>query len=241
MMSHDQFGTPIRLPALELPGNLSLEGWITIGRELGRQQDALNWQLGDWWSAFRPQWGDQAKLFEDENWSGPAYHTCRHAAATCVAFAFGRRRPNLTFSHHVELASAALTERQQDALLDWCEEPRATGGQRRSVRELREEKERRRPKLKSTPAFGALEPAKALAVTVMPAPPREEIRAVLLPIAAVPRHEPEVQQQLGDPDCAARAALELALAGIGSALKVAGISEDLRERLQQCLRILGRP
>jgi hypothetical protein len=59
-------------------------------------------------------------IVEAEDWEGPAYQTCRNAASIANAFELSRRRDNLSFKHHVEVA--ALPSDEADALLDWCEE-----------------------------------------------------------------------------------------------------------------------
>jgi hypothetical protein len=64
------------------------------------------------------------------------------------------------------------------------------------------------------------------------------------PLPVVPRLEPEVQQQLGEPvqqDESDREAKEMALAGIYAALRMNAITAKLCEQLQQCLRILAQP
>jgi hypothetical protein len=246
---------------MRLPPELSFEEWITVGRELGEQQDTLFWRIGDWWVWGDHHHGDRKALIEGEAWEdliGRAYSTCAHAATAVRAFPEEscRRRQLLTPSHHLEVAD--LLPPQADALLDWAEEPVAKGGQRRSVRELREEKRRRKPNLRSTPTFGIIEP-KPLIVTVKSAPMRDPEELVLMLAAAVPRHEFEVQRQLGEAATPGRRtagrsrsdardassqsstdqeARELALAGFYAALRRA-VSADLREQLQHCVRMLA--
>ena len=68
------------------------------------------------------------------------------------------------------------------------------------------------------------------------APEPDTSNFVLLPLAASPRHEPEVQQQLGDQSSegsAAHDAMEFALAGIRAGLRVQGLPAHVRELLQQ--------
>jgi N6-adenosine-specific RNA methylase IME4 len=120
----------------QLPDDLSEAEWREAGEVLGKVELSVSWWLGDWWRAFKPEWGERAALFESD-WDGPAYSTCRHAGAVCDAFDIGRRRPNLTFKHHAEVASHDAAE--ADALLDWCEET----AKPRSTLELRGEKNRR--------------------------------------------------------------------------------------------------
>ena len=69
--------------------------------------------------------------------------------------------------------------------------------------------------------------------TDVDASPSGPERLIALPLPAIPRHEPAVRTQPGDPtDDAAREALEVALAGIRHALQVEGIPGTLRDLLQ---------
>jgi hypothetical protein len=63
---------------------------------------------------------ERKAIVKTEDWEGPKYQTCRNAASIANAFELSRRRDNLTFKHHAEVA--ALSPDEADALLDWCEE-----------------------------------------------------------------------------------------------------------------------
>jgi hypothetical protein len=129
---------------LLLPSDLSLDDWANAGRVLGRQQHTLQWRTGDWWNYPGHSYGDRRATVEADDWTGPAYSTCANAGSVCAKFEVSRRRENLTFSHHAEVAH--LPPATVDKLLDWCEEPIATTGKPRSVRMLREEVRRRMEK-----------------------------------------------------------------------------------------------
>jgi len=60
------------------------------------------------------------------------YKTAANVSSVCQAFEFSRRRENLSYGHHAEVANRD----DADELLDWCEE---TGA---SVQDLRAEKRR---------------------------------------------------------------------------------------------------
>lgn len=129
--------TPV---SLTLPGDADEATWLAIGHALAQRDSTASWWWGDWWLADRPEWGDRASFFDDPTWNGPAYSTIRHCAATCRWFEIGRRRPELSFSHHAELARRIFPARKCDRLLDWCiAQPGPV-----SVRMLRDEIERRR-------------------------------------------------------------------------------------------------
>jgi hypothetical protein len=80
-----------------------------------------SWWLGDGWAYGEARYGERKAIVEAEDWEGPAYQTCREAAVVSSAFPeLFRRRNNLSFSHHKEVA--ALPPDEADALLDWCRE-----------------------------------------------------------------------------------------------------------------------
>jgi hypothetical protein len=223
---------------LVLPAGLPMEGWATIGRLLGRQQHALQWRIGDWWN-YPHSYGDRLAIVESEAWDGPDYSTCAHAGRVANAFEFCRRRQNLTFTHHLEVAH--LPAEQADQLLDWCEETLATTGKPRPTRVLREEINRRVERITSGwPATATVEREVTLAVVHAPAWPQEEREIVMLPSAPVPRLEPEVREQFGGPAATDndQEAIQVVIAELRAALRKE-ISASLRERLQQCLRILA--
>jgi hypothetical protein len=68
------------------------------------------------------RYGERKAIVEAEDWDGPAYQTCRIAASVCGRFELFRRRNNLGFTHHAEVA--AIPPAEADALIDWCEETR---------------------------------------------------------------------------------------------------------------------
>lgn len=131
-------GTVLSVTGLQLPEQITLEQWESIGRELGRLQSASSWQIGDWWVYGQQEYGDRKALVESEEWTGPVYGTCKNTAVVCRSFERSRRRDLLTFTHHVVVA--ALPAEQADSLLDWCEGPLKTGtGKPKPLRALREE------------------------------------------------------------------------------------------------------
>jgi hypothetical protein len=128
---------------LTLPEDLSENDWTEIGRALGRVQQATQWWIGDWWAfGVEQRYGARRALVESEEWGGPDFQTCMNAASVCRAFAeTSRRREVLSFKHHAEVM--ALSKKQADRLLSWCEAAIAETGKPRSTRELREEMRQR--------------------------------------------------------------------------------------------------
>jgi len=130
---HSKLTTPV---SLTLPVDLKFEEWCDIGGTLGRARNSLQWLIGDWW-----RYGDQYghDLAQQVDQWGLAFHTCQNYASVCSSFEISRRRENLSFRHHAEVA--ALAPQEADELLDWCVLGK---NERRSTLELRREVKRRR-------------------------------------------------------------------------------------------------
>jgi N6-adenosine-specific RNA methylase IME4 len=121
--------------ALRLPASLSAERWRDIGRLLGRIGSGHQWWVGDWLA-----FGQQSRYVPSENYdracelTGVERATLQNLVRVARAVACSRRREDLTWAHHVEVAGLdAAKQRQWLALA-------ATGngnGRRWSVRELR--------------------------------------------------------------------------------------------------------
>ena len=134
------------------PANLSESDWCRFGAELAHAERRISWCIGDWWRAYKPAWGDRGKLALSDEWKDaglPDYTICRNTSAVCDAFDIARRRANLTFAHHTEVA--ALPTAEADALLDWAEETIGQMGKPRSTRELRSEVARHRNAIGTVP------------------------------------------------------------------------------------------
>ena len=135
------------------PEDLCETDWRCFGSELARAERRIAWCIGDWWSAYKPAWGDRGKLALSDEWKDaglPDYTTCRVLGAVCAAFEYDRRRSYLTFNHHREVA--ALLAAEADALLDWAEETIGQTGKPRSTRELRSEVAKRRNAIGPVPS-----------------------------------------------------------------------------------------
>ena len=147
--------TPI---GLTLPDDLTELKWRRIGEQLSVAERAVGWWIGDWWNAYKPQWGDRAKLFTD-SWTGPAYQTCRNCGNASSAFDIARRRANLPFSHHFEVVT--LERDEADRLLTHAEAVRAETGKPLPVRMLRQEVKRLRRSEREVELAGKIEQAAA--------------------------------------------------------------------------------
>jgi N6-adenosine-specific RNA methylase IME4 len=118
---------------LELPEDLTEAEWRQVGDVLKSAERSLMWWIGDWLRFGEKRWGE--KYAEAQERTGRAYQTLANAKSVAEAFPdFSRRRENLSWGHHAEVAGRD----DADELLDRAEREDI------SVRELRAEVSRRR-------------------------------------------------------------------------------------------------
>ena len=103
-------GTGLRLQA-----NLTREQWLGVGETLSQMDKALAWWVGDWFiygeQNYNEDYSQGFALFEHKD-----YAKVTNVIRVASAFSFARRRANLSFSHHAELA--AMPEVEQEQWLD---------------------------------------------------------------------------------------------------------------------------
>lgn len=104
--------------SLDLPPDLPIEEWLEIGLKLQSVERSVMWWLGDWLRYGERQYGETYSQALDA--TDYAYQTLANAAWVAEKVEFSRRRENLPFSHHAEVAS--LTPDQQDRMLDAAEQ-----------------------------------------------------------------------------------------------------------------------
>lgn len=103
-----------RLNALILPDDISFEDWQATGQWLRSAERSLMWWIGDWLRFGESRWGERyAQAIEA---TGQSYQALADAKWVASRFEFSRRRENLSFSHHREVA--ALEPAAADHLLD---------------------------------------------------------------------------------------------------------------------------
>lgn len=103
---------------VERKNSTEYDKWVEEGLSLNKDYSDYKWRLGDWASK-GDGYGWLKYTISQENWDGPSYSTCRDAAWMHDAFEMSRRRDNLSWGHHREVASLPIEE--QDKLLDECE------------------------------------------------------------------------------------------------------------------------
>ncbi len=104
---------------LHLPDDLTSDEWQEIGRQLARGANGFAWWLADWaWHGRqRGEWGTTYAEMIDA--TGLDYDTVQRYAYVAGRVE-GRRREQLSFGHHLEVAP--LTPAEQAAWLDRAEQ-----------------------------------------------------------------------------------------------------------------------
>jgi len=106
-----------RRQGLEVLGDVTEKQWRDVGAALGRVEHSMPWLIGDWLIAGEQAWG---KTYDDAmEITGLSYQTLVNAINVCRRIEFNRRRLNLSFKHHAEVASLPMGD--QDKLLDAAE------------------------------------------------------------------------------------------------------------------------
>jgi N6-adenosine-specific RNA methylase IME4 len=114
--------------SLTLPADLDFEDWQELGRRLALVTSASQWWWGDWVNYGEGRWGEKYAAAMES--SGYDYQTLANAKWVASEFQFSRRRENLSFSHHLEVA--AFSEEEQDR---WLDEASAKGWNRNKLRQ----------------------------------------------------------------------------------------------------------
>lgn len=101
--------------------------WLNVGRRLGAISRCNKWWVGDWLHYGASRWGE--RYSEAAKVTGYDPKSLRNIAYVSLRFVPSRRRDNLSWSHHAEVA--ALSDQEQDCWLD------LSTRQRLSVSDLR--------------------------------------------------------------------------------------------------------
>jgi hypothetical protein len=108
-------------------GDLALAQWLEYGRRLGQLGRGVAWWIGDWLRYGNLRYGE--KYSRAARATGYDAQSLMNMAYVASRFAPDRRREQLSWSHHAEVAS--LEPAEQDRWLDLAE------GERLSVHSLR--------------------------------------------------------------------------------------------------------
>jgi len=107
--------------------DIGYHDWVVEGRRIGAMGRASPWWVGDWLLYGTTRWGE--KYREAARVTGYDKKTLRNLRYVASRFELSRRRDNLTWGHHAELAGLAPAD--QDRWLD------RTNADRLSVADLR--------------------------------------------------------------------------------------------------------
>ena len=118
------------LPREDIP----LSDWVDHGRRLGVIGRCVGWWVGDWLRYGNMKFGERYAWAS--RITGYDTQTLMNMVYVASAYDVSERRPNLSFSHHAELAALPAAERKR-----WLDQAEAN---RLSVRCLREEVRRAR-------------------------------------------------------------------------------------------------
>lgn len=121
-------GAPAANPkGLRLRDGMSIDAWLAVGRRLSRIGQASPWCLGDWLLYGLRSYGQRYKAAREA--TRLDYQTLRNYAWVARRFEPSRRRDNLSFQHHAEVA--ALPEPGQDL---WLQRAERLGWSRNELR-----------------------------------------------------------------------------------------------------------
>lgn len=98
--------------------SMDLASWIECGRRLGTIARGVGWWLGDWLNFGNGRYGE--KYTRAARITGYDVQSLRNMAYVASRFEASRRRANLSWSHHAEVA--ALAPEQQDVWLERAEQ-----------------------------------------------------------------------------------------------------------------------
>ena len=99
--------------SLGLQHGLPFDAWKRIGEQVGTLHDSSAWWVGDWLLYGQRSYPDRYRSAMDA--TGLGYQTLRNYAWIAGRYPVSRRRDDLSFGHHAEVAS--LSEDDQDMWL----------------------------------------------------------------------------------------------------------------------------
>jgi hypothetical protein len=103
---------------LRFPSNLTYEEWERAGGQVARIASSSAWFIGDWVACGQHRY--ETRYRDAIEAVGLEYHTIRNYVWVARRFEHRRRRVNLSFQHHAEVASMSPDE--QDRWLARAEE-----------------------------------------------------------------------------------------------------------------------
>lgn len=92
----------VRRVGLLLPDGLAFEEWQSIGQTLNSVEGSIQWWVGDWLNYGERKYGEMYSQAMDA--TERAYQSLANAKYVASRFEFSRRRENLSWGHHSEVA-----------------------------------------------------------------------------------------------------------------------------------------
>lgn len=104
-------GVRVTPTSLEIDDTLDFEAWADLGGRLGLLGSSWQWWIGDWLVEGHSVYG---KRYEEARIStGLAYQSLADLKYVCSRLDFSRRRENLSFQHHREVAALDATDQER--------------------------------------------------------------------------------------------------------------------------------
>ncbi|MGC4853357.1 LmbU family transcriptional regulator [Micromonospora sp. DT4] len=113
---------------LNIPASILYDEWENAGKRLSAVADSSAWCLGDWLIFGQHRYTDRYRRAIES--VGLDYQTLRNYAWVARSFDLSRRRDNLSFQHHAEVA--ALPPHEQDY---WLDQAATNGWSRNQLRQ----------------------------------------------------------------------------------------------------------
>jgi len=132
--------------SLEIPESTTFEEWAVLGKKICRTCHVMNWWVADWAAFGSVKWPGREDNGKSEHGNGEKHYgalkrfasangwaaqTIYHAATTARRVEPCRRRQDLSFSHHCEVAS--LSPKKQTEWLTAAERESIPIGKLRSL------------------------------------------------------------------------------------------------------------
>lgn len=97
--------------ALHIPEGTSFDDWTRLGQTLQQMEKSVMWWIGDWLRFGERKYGKTYTQAVEA--TGYASETCRKARYVAETFESGKRFPDLSWSHHMEVASLPPADRAE--------------------------------------------------------------------------------------------------------------------------------
>jgi len=121
---------------LTFSSDINFDEWEMIGQTLNQIEGSTQWWIGDWLNTGEQKWGEKYK--EAEERTGFDYETLKGSKWVSSSIELCRRRHNLSWSHHQEVAPFEADK--QDYWLDRAEKEELTRQElRRLIKESKPE------------------------------------------------------------------------------------------------------